>query len=84
MRRFAFFVGTLLVVACGGAAASHYYVVRDLSGGQIYYTRDLQRLDTGYVKLTDGRTRQEVTIPNHSVQEITKAEYNAAVQGAGK
>ena len=83
MRRFAFFVGTLLVVACGGAA-SHYYVVRDLSGGRIYYTRDLEKLDTGYVKLTDGRTHEEVTIPNHSVQEITKAEYNAAVQGAGK
>ena len=83
MRRFAFFVGTLLVVACGGSH-SHYYVVRDLSGGQIYYTNDLQKLDNGYVKLTDAKTHEEVTIPNHTVQEITKAEYNALVAGSGK
>ena len=82
MRHLAFFVGTLLVVACGGSH-SHYYVVRDLSGGEIYYTSDLQRLDNGYVKLTDGKTHQEVTIPNHTVQEISKAEYNAQI-GPGK
>ena len=79
MRRFAFFVGTLLVVACGGSR--HYYVVRDLSGGEIYYTSDLQKLDNGHVKLTDGRTHQEVTFPNHTEQEITKAEYEAVVAG---
>ncbi|HEY1335386.1 MAG TPA: hypothetical protein VGF31_14080 [Myxococcaceae bacterium] len=66
-------------MACGGAGASRYYVVRDLSGGEIYYTSNLQKLDNGYVKLTDAKTREEVTIPNHTVQEITKAEYNAAV-----
>ena len=81
MKRLAFFVGTLLVVACGAIRGSHYYVVRDLSGGQIYYTSDLQKLDNGYVKLTDAKTHQEVTIPNHSVQEITKDEYNALVSG---
>ena len=81
MRRFAFFVGALLVVACGALRGSHYYVVRDLSGGQIYYTSQLEKLDTGYVQLTDAKTHQEVTIPNHTVQEITKAEYDAAIQG---
>ena len=83
MRRFAFFLGTLLVVACVGGGG-HYYVVRDLSGGRIYYTSDLEKLDNGYVKLTDAKTHEEVTIPNHAVQEITKAEYNALVNGPGK
>jgi hypothetical protein len=83
MKRLAFFVGALLAVACGSLRGSHYYVVRDLSGGQIYYTTQLERLDSGKVKLTDAKTHQEVTIPNHTVQEITKDEYNAAV-GPGK
>jgi hypothetical protein len=83
MKRLASFAGALLVVACGAMRGSHYYVVRDLSGGQIYYTTQLERQDNGYVKLTDAKTHQEVTIPNHTVQEITKDEYNAAV-GPGK
>ena len=82
MRRVAFCIGTLLVVACGGASR-HYYVVRDLSGGQIYYTTNLQKPEDGPLKLTDAKTRQEVTVPNNTIQEITKAEYDAAV-GPGK
>ena len=83
MRRVAFFVGTLLVVACGGRSR-HYYVVRDLSGGQIYYTTELQKPEDGPLKLTDAKTKQEVTVPNHTIQEISKAEYDAAVQEPGK
>ena len=41
-------------------------------------------MDNGYVKLTDAKTQQEVTIPNHIAQEITKAEYNAVVPGSRK
>ena len=82
MRRVAFFVGTLLVVACGGRSR-HYYVVRDLSGGQIYYTTELQKPEDGPLKLTDAKTHQEVTVPNNTIQEITKAEYDAAI-GPGK
>ena len=83
MRRFALFIATLLVIACGGSRR-HYYVVRDLSGGRIYYTSDLEKLDNGYVRLTDAKTHEEVTIPVHAVQEITKAEYSSAVDGPGK
>ena len=83
MRRFAFFVGILLVAACAGGRG-HYYAVRDLSGGQVYYTSNLQRPDDGPLKLTDAKTHQEVTVPNHTIQEITKADYDAAVSGPGK
>jgi len=79
MARLAFFVGTLLLVACGSLRGSHYYEVRDLSGGRIYYTSQLEKLDTGYVKLTDAKTQEVVTIPVHSVQEISKEQFNAAV-----
>ena len=78
MKRSALLAGGLLVVACGGAA-SKYYLVRDLSGGRIYYTNDLKKLDSGYVTLTDGRTHEEVTLPVYSLQEITKEEYKTNV-----
>jgi len=83
MRRFAFFAAALLGVACAGGS-QHYYAVRDLSGGQIYYTSDLQKPDDGPLKMTDAKTHQVVTVPNHSVQEISKAEYDALVSGPGK
>jgi hypothetical protein len=79
MKRLAFFAGALLVVACGSTRGSHYYEVRDLSGGQIYYTTHLEKPEDGPLKLTDAKTRQEVTVPNNTVREITKEEYSAAV-----
>jgi len=79
MKRSAFFAGTLLVVSCGTLRGSHYYEVRDLSGGRIYYTSNLEKLDTGYVKLTDAKTHEEVTIPVHMVTEISKDQFNAAI-----
>ena len=83
MKRLACFVGALLI-ACGAIGGSHYYVVRDLSGGEVYYTTHLEQPDNGPLKLTDAKTHQEVTAPNHTIQEITKDEYNALVYGPGK
>jgi hypothetical protein len=80
MKRSALLVGTLMLLTCGGAAGGKYYLVRDLSGGRIYYTHDLQKMeDTGYAKLTDGKTQEQVTIPVYSAEEITKDQYKAAV-----
>jgi len=77
MKRSALLVGTLLLLTCAGGGGGKYYLVRDLSGGRIYYTNDLQKLETGYVKLTDGKTHEEVTLPVYSAEEITKDEYKA-------
>ena len=80
MKRSALLVRALLLLTCGGGAGGKYYLVRDLSGGRIYYTNDLRKQeDTGYVKLTDGKTREEVTLPVYSAEEITKEEYKANV-----
>jgi len=79
MKRSAFLAGTLLVIACAGGGSSGYYLVRDLSGGRIYYTKDLQKLESGAAKLTDGKTQEQVTIPVYTAEKITKEEYNANV-----
>ena len=80
MKRSAVLVGALIFLSCGGRGAGKYYLVRDLSGGRIYYMNDLRKQeDTGYVKLTDGKTREEVTLPVYSAEEITKDEYKANI-----
>ena len=79
MKRSVLLVGTLLLLTCGGRGAAKYYLVRDLSGGRIYYTNDLRKLETGYAQLTDGKTHEEVTLPVYSAEEITKEEYKANV-----
>jgi hypothetical protein len=81
MKRSALLVGALLCLTCGGVGggAGKYYLVRDLSGGRIYYTNDLKKTETGYAQLTDGKTREEVTLPVYTAEEITKEEYKANV-----
>ena len=79
MKRSALWVGTVLFLACAGGSAGKYYLVRDLSGGRIYYTNDLKKTETGYAQLTDGKTREEVTLPVYTAEEITKEEYKANV-----
>jgi hypothetical protein len=79
MKRSAVLVGALIFLSCGGRGAGKYYLVRDLSGGRIYYTNDLQKLETGYAQLTDGKTHEQVTLPVYTAEEITKEEYKANV-----
>jgi len=79
MKRSSLWAGVLLVVACAGGGGSKYYLVRDLSGGRIYYTSNLEKLETGAVKFTDGKSHEEVTIPVYTLEEITKDQYKANV-----
>jgi hypothetical protein len=81
MKRGPFLVGALLLLSCGGGGAGgKYYLVRDLSGGRIYYTSDLRKQEeTGYATFTDAKTREQVTLPVYSAEPITKDEYKANV-----
>ena len=75
MKLWTLLVGTMLVAACGGG--TKYYLVKDNSTGQTYYTTELNTLDNGAVKLKDAKTQTDVTLPNSSVQQVSKDEYNA-------
>jgi hypothetical protein len=74
MNRLALFVGVMLVVACGG---SNYYVIKDPSTGQSYYTTEYKNLDNGAIQLTDAKTNSTVTLPSSSIQKVDKSEYEA-------
>jgi hypothetical protein len=64
----------MLVVACG---SSNYYIVKDNSTGQTYYATEVKKLDSGAVQLRDAKTQTDVTLPNSSIQQVSKDEYNA-------
>ena len=62
------------IVACGG-----YYRVKDLIGGNVYYTKDLDR-ENGTVMLKDANTGNTVTLQNSEVAEINKEEFKANIK----
>jgi hypothetical protein len=74
MKRSTFFVGILLVTACGG---TNYYVIKDPATGQSYYTTEYKTLDNGAIQLTDAKTQSAVTLPTSSIQKVEKSEYDA-------
>jgi hypothetical protein len=74
MKRSTFFVGILLVAACGG---SNYYVIKNPATGQTYYATEYKTLDNGAIQLTDAKTQSTVTLPTSSIQKVEKSEYEA-------
>jgi hypothetical protein len=67
-----FFVG---VVGCGG-----YYMVKDPTSGNVYYTTDIKEKKGGAVKFTDEKTKTNVTLQNSEIKEIPKKEFKSALE----
>jgi hypothetical protein len=70
---------SLAVVGCGG---SSYYIVHDPFTAKTYYTRDIDRFNSGNVSFTDEKTGRKVSIQNSEVQEVTSSEYQEALKAA--
>jgi hypothetical protein len=57
-------------------ACASYYQVRDPASGATYYTSDIDKPGgSGTVRFKDDRTRQQVTLQNSQVREISRDEY---------
>ena len=76
-------LGFLLLLGCGGGAK--YWMVNDLNtGGNVYYTQEVDNLSSGAVKFTDAQTGNTVSIQNSLVKKITEEEFKAAVGNVEK
>ena len=65
----------VLLAGCGS-----YYMVRDPSNGNTYYTTDVDRAgNAGAVRFTDERTGKVVMLPQSEVKKID--EYQVWVRG---
>lgn len=68
----------ILFAGCGS-----YYMVRDPSNGNTYYTTDVDRAgDAGAVRFTDESTGKVVTLPQSEVKKIDEYQYRSATGGA--
>ena len=66
---------SLAAVGCG----SSYYIVNDPFTGKTYYTKDVDRFNSGNVSFKDEKTGKKVSIQNSEVQEVTNTEFENAL-----
>jgi hypothetical protein len=76
-------IGRILLVtlslASVGCSSSSYYIVNDPFTGKTYYTKDVDRFNSGNVTFKDEKTGKKVSIQNSEVQEVTGPEYEKAL-----
>jgi len=63
------------ISGCGG-----YYMVKDPSTGNIYYTDKIDKEKGGAVKFKDAKTDATVTVQSSEVKKISKKEYKSALE----
>jgi hypothetical protein len=66
---------SLAAVGCGKS----YYIVNDPFTGKTYYTKDVDRFNSGNVSFKDEKTGKKVSIQNSEIQEVTSTEYQKAL-----
>ncbi len=75
-------IGTIILVVLFLAAigcSSSYYIVNDPITGKTYYTKDVDRFNSGNVSFKDEKTGKKVSIQNSEIQEVTSSEYQEAL-----
>ena len=80
MKRNALAMGVVAVMFSVLTGCSHYYKVSDPAGQKEYYTKDIDTVRGGAIKIKDAKTGANVTLQSSEVKEISEEEYNAAVK----
>ena len=62
-----------LLAVCVGCA--RHYRVTDPGTGQVYYTRDVDKRDSGAAEFTDAKTNAEVTLQSSVIERIKKEQF---------
>lgn len=63
------------ILGCGG-----YYMIKDPTTGNIYYTTNIKEKKGGALKFTDEKTKTNVTLQNSEIKEIPKKEFKSALE----
>lgn len=59
-----------LCLGCG-----RRYRVTDPGTGSVYYTRDIDKRDSGAAEFTDAKTNAKVTLQSSVIERITKEQF---------
>jgi hypothetical protein len=68
-----------VLALCLGCARR--YRVTDPGTGHVYYTRDIDKRDSGAAEFTDAKTNAKVTLQSSVIEKIPKEEYARQVEG---
>jgi hypothetical protein len=74
-------VGAMLVLTAG---CTHFYMVSDPAGTRAYYMTEIDTIRGGAIKIKDEKTGAEVTLQSSEVKEISREEYQSALEGRSK
>lgn len=68
-------IGLALAVLALCLGCARRYRVTDPGTGRVYYTRDVDKRDSGAAEFTDAKTNAQVTLQSSVVERITKEEF---------
>jgi hypothetical protein len=68
----------LASVVAGGflTGCASYYRITEPGSKHVYYTDRVDRKDSGVVVFKDAATQMDVTLPDSSIEKITKEQYD--------
>jgi len=72
---FACLLCIMFLAGCGS-----YYKITDPSSKKIYYTEDIDQMDSGAVKFKDAKTDSQVTLQSSEVKEIDSKEFEESTK----
>ena len=72
-------IGLALVVLALCVGCGRRYRVTDPHTGQVYYTRDVDKRDSGSAEFIDAKTKAEVTLQSSVIEKITKETFQSEV-----
>jgi len=71
--------GLALAVLCLSVGCARYYQVTDPGTGQVYYTTDIDKRDSGAAEFKDARTHAKVTLQSSVIEKISKEAFEVQV-----
>jgi hypothetical protein len=72
-------IGLVLALFTLGVGCGRYYRVTDPHTRDVYYTRDVDKRDSGAAEFTDARTRAQITLQSSVIERLTKQQYKEIV-----
>jgi hypothetical protein len=72
-------IGLALAILALCVGCARHYQVTDPGTGQVYYTRDIDKRDSGAAEFTDAKTRAKVTLRSSVIEKISKQRFEMEV-----
>jgi len=69
----------LLSVGMLAGCNRNYYAVTNLDSGRVFYTKKIKKHRSGSIRFIDRSNGNEVRISNAEIEEISKRQYNRAL-----